>query len=112
MDNDQSINEIAPRLLQANRDKKLWGLLTYLLIPLAPVFATLWFMAIRRERRMVRQIAARIGVPDGITYKQMRETVGDYLGSEDIAEDSWGPAVVVAAFFGIAVYVVFRLLTA
>ena len=110
--NDQFINEMRPRLLQASKDKQLWGLLTYLLIPLSPIFVTLWFMAIRRERRMIRQIATHIGVPEGRSNKWTREQVGDYLGSNHISGDSWGPAAVIVVFIAVIAYVGFRLLTA
>ena len=110
MDNNTN-DEAVRRLRQASKDKQLWGLLTYLLPPLVIVFLPLWLLTIRREKRRIGEVAALAGIPtEGRAAKEIRREVGEHIGSEDVAKNSYGPAVVAVVIVAVAVFVAIRML--
>ena len=109
---EADINHLRRRVLQANKDKQLWALLTYLLCPLAIVTVPLWLFAIRRERRLIMEIAPLVGVRTDQSHKTVRLDLALHLNSEDLEEETYGPVVVLAVLAAIAIFIVVRVLTA
>ena len=81
-----------------------------LLFPLAIITLPLWWMAIRRERRLVREVALLLRIPVNTSNSVIRRQVGEKLRDGNIAKDSWGPAVVGLVVIAVAVFVSFQAL--
>lgn len=109
---DATIDRLSRRVLQANKDKQLWALLTYLLCPLAIVTVPLWLFAIRRERRLIMELAPLIGVRTDRSHKTVRLHLARHLGNKSLEKEGYGPAVVVAVLVAIAIFIVIRALMA
>ena len=110
---DTTHDEAVRQLRQASKDKQLWGLLTYFLPPLVVVFLPLWLLAIRREKRRIVEVAELADIrTQGRTDGAVRREVGRHIGNEQVAKNSYGPAVVAALVLAVIVFVVVRVMMA
>ena len=74
---------------QATRDKQTCAMLLYLVFVTAPVTLPLFIRAIRKERRLVREISAHLGVNPAIDYKVLRDLVADVINDPELERRAW-----------------------
>ena len=73
------------QLRVANRDKRTCSLLLYLVFITAPVTLPLLILSIRKERRLVREIAATVGIPGDWPYGDLSTAVALVIEEAEIA---------------------------